>query len=92
MEAEQEIDMEDKEATPVEDIEKRLPPAEPTEPIPQGKQADKPEQTEEINFQETLVRMMMEMREASKKAEENSKKSREELALSLIHIFKSIKC
>ena len=31
VEAEQEIDMEDKEATPVEDVELTLPPAEPTQ-------------------------------------------------------------
>ena len=36
VEAEQEIDMEDKETAPVEDAELILPPAEPTEPIPQG--------------------------------------------------------
>ena len=44
-----------------EDVEMRLPPTEPTEPASQGKQSDKPEQTGEINFQETMNRKMMEM-------------------------------
>ena len=88
-EAEKEIDMEDKEVTPVEDVELILPPAEPTEQLSQGKQPDNPTQTGDVNFQETVMRMMMEMREDNKsvsrelkeelgqKMEENSKKAEE---------------
>ena len=48
-EAEREINMDDKEATPVEDIEERLPPAEP----------NRPAQTEDVSLQE-IMRVIME--------------------------------
>ena len=59
VETEQEIDMEDKEATPVEDLESMLPPAEPTEPESQRKQPDKPTRTENVELKE-MFRLMME--------------------------------
>ena len=58
--------MEDKEATPVEDVELMLPPAEPTEPVSQGKQPDKPTQTCVVAMQE-MFRLMMEKMKADNK-------------------------
>ena len=66
----------DREAAPVEDVELVLPPTESTEPVSQGKQPDKPTQTGDVIFQETMMRMMMEMREENKSMK---KKMKEEL-------------
>lgn len=75
-EAEKEIDMEDKEATPVEDVEGILPPAEPNKPT----QQEKPTQPMEPNFLEMMRVMMEENREKmEKKMEETSKKMEEKL-------------
>ena len=78
-EAEKEIDMDDKEATPVEDVEGRLPPAEPNQPAQQEEQPEKPTQTGDVNFQETMMRVMMEMKEDNKKAREENQKSIESI-------------
>ena len=53
-EAEKEIDMDDKEATPVEDIEGRLPPAEPNQPAQQEKQPENHTPTESMSLQDLL--------------------------------------
>ena len=41
----EDVDMDDKEATPVKDIEQILPPMEPAEPIQSENQPEKPTQT-----------------------------------------------
>ena len=46
------IDMDDKEATPIEDIEGRLPPAEPNQPEQQEEQPEKHTQTGDVNLKE----------------------------------------
>ena len=54
-EAEKEINMEDKEATPVEDVEMMLPPIEPTKPMLQKEQPEVPTQTGDVNIPEKQV-------------------------------------
>ena len=56
----------------MEDAELILPPAEPTEPVSQGKQPDKPTRTENLTMQE-MFRLVME------KMDENHKSIMEEL-------------
>ena len=51
-EAKKEINMEDKEATPVEDVEMLLPPAEPKQPAQPEIQPEIPTQTGEVNVRE----------------------------------------
>ena len=58
-EVERELNMDDKEATPVEDVEMMLPPAEPTKPAQQEEQSNRPMQTKEKIFQE-LMRAIIE--------------------------------
>ena len=62
-EVEKEINMDDKEATPVEDIEEILHPAEPTKPAQQEKQLEKPTQTGDANFIEMMEKMMEDNKE-----------------------------
>ena len=69
--------MDDKEATPVEDIEQILPPMEPAEPIQSEDQPEKPTQTEEERFQEIMgiqKDFKKELKETNKNIESLSKK------------------
>ena len=64
-ELEKEIDMENKEATPVEDLEMTLPPVEPNQPALPEKQSEKPITTEEAKLDkimEMFLQMSKEMR------------------------------
>ena len=54
-EAEKEIDMEDKDATPVEDMEMILPPAEPTKPLLQEKHPENPPTHNHTNGEHELT-------------------------------------
>ena len=70
-EVEKEINMDDKEATPVGDIEEILPPAEPEQP----KQPERPARTGDVSLQE-IMRVMM---ENNKRTEDSQKKMEESL-------------
>ena len=59
------VNMEDKEATPVEDVETLLPPVEPKQPAPPEEQPEKPSQTENVAIQE-MLRIMMEKMDENK--------------------------
>ena len=54
-EAEKELDMDDKEATSVEDIEVVLPPAEQKQPAQRKEQQEKPTQTGDANLLEMML-------------------------------------
>ena len=54
-EKEIEINMEDKEATPVEDVEMLLPPMEPKQPAPPKEQPEIPTQIGEIDVRDCLL-------------------------------------
>ena len=81
MEAGQEINMEDKEATPVEDVELMLPPAEPNKPAPQKEQPEKSTAKEDTKFDQMMEMLLREFKttkeELGNKMEENSKKMEE---------------
>ena len=74
----EDINMDDKEATPVEDPEEIIPPSEPEQP----KQPEKPTQTGDTSLQE-IMRVMMEnnqkTEDSQKKMEETLKKNIESL-------------
>ena len=86
-----EIDMDDKEATPVEDLEGRLPPEEPKQPTQPKEQPEIPTQTGEVNLQEKelekskitegpILDKMMEMfLQLSKERKEDNQSLKEEL-------------
>ena len=57
-EAKKEIEMLEKEATSVEDIETGLPPVEPTKPTQMENQPDKPTQQEEARGDPNLLKVM----------------------------------
>ena len=63
----EDVNMDDKEATPVEDIEQILPPMEPAEPIQSEYQPEKPMQTEEERFQEMIMGIRTDFKEELKK-------------------------
>ena len=97
-EPEEEIDMEDKEENTVEDREMILPPAERNQPAQQEKQLENTTQIGDVNFQETMMRMMMEMREdnkyMSKKMEKlkgDNRSTKEELSQKMDENFQSLK-
>ena len=81
-EAEKEINMEDKEATPVEDVETLLTPVGHKQPAPPEEQPEKPSQTENMTTQEMIRQLMETMKENSKKLskdmEENNKERKED--------------
>ena len=83
VEAEQEIDMEDKEATPVEDVETILPPAEPNKPAPQEEQLKKSTTKEDTKLDKMMEMLLREFKttkeesgnkigDTNKKIEENN--------------------
>ena len=57
-EADKEIDMDDKEATSVEDLEEILPPTEPSRPVQQEEQPDRPAQAENADFKEWMLSLI----------------------------------
>ena len=63
----------------MEDVELILPPAEPTEPVPQGKQPDKPTQTGEVNYQEILMTTLAQLSQKMEEIKTDNKQSKEEL-------------
>ena len=85
-EAEKDINMEDKEATPVEDVEMTLPPAELKQPAQPKEQPEMPTQTGDVNvpekdmeksktMEDSKMDKIMEMfLQMSKQMEETSKK------------------
>ena len=90
VEAEQEVDMEDKEATPVEDVELMLPPAEPNKPAPQKEQPEKSTAKEDTKLDRMMEMSLREFKttkeelgnkigNTNKKIEENSKKMEEKM-------------
>ena len=79
--------MDDKEATPVEDVEQILPPMEPAEPIQSENQPEKPTQTEEERFQKMMMVIMgikQDFKEEFKKIDSNSKKMEEKIDNNMI--------
>ena len=58
--ADPKINMDEKEATPVEDVEARLPPIEPEKPAQRGDQPGQPTQPEGMNLVEMMRNMMEE--------------------------------
>ena len=78
-EADKEIDMDDKEATPVEDLEEILPPTEPSRPVPQEEQIEKPTQTGDADFLEILRAMNKNMESLKENFNEKLNKNNESL-------------
>ena len=72
VDAEPKINMDKKEATPVED-EVILPPMEPAKPT-REEQPEKPTQTGDVNFQETMIRMLNEIIEIQKEIRNDNKR------------------
>ena len=83
-EADKEIDMDDKEATPVEDLEEILPPIEPSRPVQQEEQIEKPTQTGDANLLEILRAMNKNMESMNKKMEDSQKKTEESLNKNIV--------
>ena len=73
-EAKKELDMDEKEATPVEDIEAVLPPAEPTKPAQREEQLDRHIQTEKERFQETMMELKEGLKDNNKNIESVNQK------------------
>ena len=73
-EVEKEINMDDKEVTPGEDIEEILHPAEPNRPVQQEEQPEKPTQTGDANLMEMMKKMMEENRKNIESLKEDSQK------------------
>ena len=86
VEAEEEIDMENKEATPVEDVEMILPPVEPTKPMSQEEQPEK-STTKEDTILDKVMEMFLQIsqkmdctkEELSKERKEDNQSLKEEL-------------
>ncbi|KAI0231214.1 hypothetical protein L0F63_007209, partial [Massospora cicadina] len=79
MEAEQEVDMEDKEATPVEDVESMLPPAEPNKPAPQEEQPEKSTTKEDTKFDQMMEMLLREFKTTKEELEELKETNQENM-------------
>ena len=76
VDAEQEINMDEKEVTPVEDVEVILPPMEPTKPTRREDQPEQPTQQGDANF---LEMMKEQFTQIDKKIDDSNKELKEEL-------------
>ena len=77
-EADKEIVMDDKEATPVEDLEEILPPIEPSRPIQTEELHERPAITGDINIMEMLKNMMEENRKSVESTNKNIESLKED--------------
>ena len=71
--------MEDKEATPVEDVVRVLTPMEHKQAAPPEEQPENTTPTGEVKFQETLMKMMMEISKNVESTKEEIKSTKEKI-------------
>ena len=74
VDAEQEINMDEKEAMPVEDIKAILPPMEPTKPTRRAGQPEQPTKQGDANFLEMMKFMKEQFTQIDKKMDDTNKK------------------